>query len=60
MLTKAQLLETINDLPESFSMDDVLDRILLLQKIDRGLQQSIAGNTMSTDEAKEKLDKWLK
>lgn len=60
MLTKEKLLQTINDLPEKFSLDDVLDRIILLQKIDIGLSQSISGQTNSTDQAREKLKKWLK
>jgi len=60
MLTKEKLLQTINGLPDKFSLDDVLDRIILLQKIEIGLEQSQAGQTHSTDEAKGKLKKWLK
>ena len=60
MITKEILLRTIKDLPEKFSMDDLLDRIILLQKIDVGLEQSQAGQTHSTEQAKEKLKKWLK
>lgn len=60
MITKEILLRTIKDLPEKFSMDDLLDRIILLQKIDIGLEQSQAGQTNSTEQAKEKLKKWLK
>lgn len=60
MLTKEKLLQTISDLPETFSLDDLLDRILLLQKIDIGLEQSEAGQTNTTDQAKDKLKKWLK
>lgn len=59
-MTKEKLLQTINDLPDKFSLDDVLDRIILLQKIDVGLEQSQAGETHSTDQAKDKLKKWLK
>ena len=60
MITKEILLRTIKDLPEKFSMDDLLDRIILLQKIDVGLEQSQAGQTHSTEQAKEKLKKWLR
>jgi len=37
MLTKVKLLKTIKDLPDKFSLDDLLDRIVLLQKIEIGL-----------------------
>lgn len=60
MLRKKQVINSIKDLPESFSVDELFDRIILLQKIEIGLQQSDAGQTLSTQEAKKKLKKWLK
>ena len=59
MITKKILMQTIKDLPDKFSLDDLLDRILLLQKIDIGIEQSEAGKTHTTEEAKERLKKWL-
>ena len=60
MLTKKQLIQTMRDLPEKFSVEDVIDRIVLLQKIGIGLEQSQQGKTKSTIAAKAKLKKWLK
>jgi len=60
MITKEILQQTINDLPDKFSFDELIDRIILLQKIEIGLEQSEAGKTYSTEQAKEKLGKWLK
>jgi hypothetical protein len=60
MLTKVKLLQAIKELPDKFSMDDLLDRIVLLQKIEIGLEQSESGKTRSTSEAKGRLKKWLK
>ncbi|WP_299290259.1 hypothetical protein [uncultured Mucilaginibacter sp.] len=60
MLNKEQLIQTIKELPESFSFDDLLDSLLLIQKIKTGLEQSAAGETLTTEEAKQKLNKWLK
>ncbi|MHA3788109.1 hypothetical protein ACX0HA_07860 [Flavobacterium hauense] len=60
MLTKEKIIEAIKDMPNKFSVDDLLDRIMLLQKIEIGLEQSDSGNVMSTDEAKQRLQKWLK
>jgi len=60
MLIKNEVLKTIEALPEEFSFDDVLDRLLLLDKIGTGLVQSHSGQTFTTDEAKEQLSKWLK
>lgn len=60
MITKTQLIQTIEDMPEEFSIDDFLDKILLLQKIETGLNQSEKGEILTTEEAKERLNKWLK
>ncbi len=60
MLTKTKLLKSIKDLPETFSVDELIDRILLLQKIESGLEQSIGNKVHSTESAKKKLKKWLK
>lgn len=60
MLTKKKLIQTLRNLPEKFSVEEVIERIVLLQKIEIGLQQSKQGKTKSTIEVKAKLKKWLK
>ena len=60
MLTKDKILRTVQELPDSFSIDELIDRILLLQKIEIGREQSMAGQTFSTEEAKSRLARWLK
>ena len=60
MLTKKRLLQTMKDLPDKFTLDDLFDRIVLLEKIEEGIEQSKSGQTHSTEQAKEKLKKWLK
>lgn len=60
MITKKKLLQTIQNLPAKFSVDELLDRIMLLQKIELGMEQSGSGKVSSTSEAKKKLKKWLK
>ncbi len=59
MLTKVKLLQSIKDLPDKFTLDVLLDRIVLLQKIEIGLEQSQEGQTKSTEQSREKLKKWL-
>lgn len=60
MLTKEKIIQSINELPERFSVDDLFDRIILLEKIETGINQSNAGQTFTTEEARQKLGKWLK
>ncbi len=60
MLTKQNVIKTINSLPDKFSVEEIIDRLLLLQKIEIGIDQADKGKTISTTEAKKKLKKWLK
>lgn len=39
-MTKKQVIKTINELPDPFSVEELMDKILLLQKIDLGTEQS--------------------
>jgi predicted transcriptional regulator len=59
MLSKEKLIQTIRELPDSFSVDDLFERIILLQKIEIGMEQSKSGQVHTTQEAREKLKKWL-
>ncbi|MBP6185307.1 MAG: hypothetical protein KA479_10230 [Saprospiraceae bacterium] len=59
MITKEKLIETIKQLPSNFSIDEVIDRIILLDKIETGLQQSQEGQVTPDEELDLKLPKWL-
>jgi hypothetical protein len=59
MLSKEKILQTLKDLPDTFSIDELFDRIVLLNKIEMGLEQSESGQVNTTDQAKDKLKKWL-
>ncbi len=60
MLIKEKVLEAIRSLPAEFSIDDLVERLIVLHKIEAGLQQVSDGKILETKEAKEKLQKWLK
>jgi hypothetical protein len=62
MLKKEKLLASIKAMPED-EFDDIdvlLERIVLLQKIEKAEKEIADGRIFSTQEAKEKLGKWLK
>ena len=60
MLTKTNVIKTVQELPNSFSIEELFDKIIFLNKIEVGRQQSKAGKTVSTTDAKKQLRKWLK
>lgn len=60
MATKEQMLKIIQDLPEDASVADAIERLYLLEKIDRGIAQADAGQKVPHDEAVRRLSRWLK
>jgi predicted transcriptional regulator len=60
MTAKERVLQAVNNLPDDASIEDAMDRLLLLAKVERGLQQADSGQTMSHSEVKERMAKWLK
>ena len=59
MVTKERLLESIKQLPDEFTVDEIIDRILLLDKIETGLQQSTNEEINPDEELDRKLPEWL-
>ncbi len=60
MLEKKTVQKYIDNLPDKFSIDELLDKILFLQKVEMGLEQSKNNEGMSQKEMKKKYSKWLK
>lgn len=59
-MNKATAIKTINKLPKTFSIDELIEQFVLADKIEKGLSDSDNGNVFSTAQAKKKLSKWLK
>ena len=59
MVTKAQMVKAIQDLPEDASVAEAIERLSLLEKIDREIAQADADQTVPRDEALRRLSKWL-
>ena len=57
MSNKEKILTGIQSLPEGVSIDEAIDRLHLLSKVERGLEQADAGEVADHDEfMKEILD----
>lgn len=60
MIEKEQAIKAIQDLPQNATIEDAMEKLYLLYKIDRGIKQANEGNKISQDEAKKKMERWLK
>lgn len=60
MLSKEKVINVINKLPGEFSIDEVIDQLLFLEKIDKGLAQSEADELIPDEELDKELPQWLR
>jgi hypothetical protein len=59
MLTKTQIFDTVEKLDECISLDDLIDKLIFIEKVNIGLEQSKNGMVRSEEEATKKISRWL-
>lgn len=59
MLTQTKVLKAIMQLPEEFSIDELVDKMILIEKIERGISQSEKGEVISEDDLDKEIAKWF-
>ena len=59
MITKTRLKEQLEYLPEEFTIDELIDRLILIEKIERGIKQSDNGEEISEQELNKEISKWF-
>ena len=60
MLTKQKLKEQIDKFPDKFSIDELVERLILIEKIENGLNQSDHGEIISDADLDNEVEKWFK
>lgn len=59
-MKKTTVLNALNELPKEFNLDELLERLLVIEKIDEGLKEAKARKTVTHDNAKKIIAKWQK
>jgi hypothetical protein len=59
MITKSKLKEQIENFPDEFSIDELVERLILVEKIEKGNQQSENGEIISESELDNEIEKWF-
>ncbi len=60
MTAKEIIIQAVEALPDETTFEEAMERLLFLAKVERGIEQADAGETISHTEVKERLSKWLK
>lgn len=59
MLTKLKVKQQIDKLPDEFSIDELVENLILIEKIQTGNNQSENGEVISEKELDKDIEKWF-
>ena len=59
-MNKEKTLAAIQDMPQEFDVDELIERILFIDKIEKGIEQAVEGKTISHEEVKRIAKTWSK
>jgi hypothetical protein len=59
MLEKTLVFDSIQDMPDKFEVDDLIERFILIEKIQKGLDDVAACRVFDESETEKRLEKWL-
>jgi len=56
-MTKEQIVETVQQLPDNFELEDLFERLLFIQQLERRLEQAqdSSGNVVSFEDARKRF-----
>lgn len=60
MLTKEKLKEQIELFPDEFSLDELVERLIFIEKVERGEKQSLNDDVIKNEELDKEIEKWFK
>jgi predicted transcriptional regulator len=59
-MKREKVIETINELPQEFELEDLMERLVFIDKVNKGLEQLKEGKTLTHDQVKKEVNKWQK
>lgn len=52
---KERVIDAVRDLPENATVEDAMERLYFLAKVEEGIKQADAGQTVSHEEARKRI-----
>ena len=60
MTVKEEVLELMEQLPDDATIEDAIERLIVLYRIQQGLEQLDKGEGIPQEEARKRIRQWLK
>ena len=59
-MKRNKVLEAVKELPQEFELDELIERLVFIEKVEKGLKQLDEGYTKTHEEAKKVVQSWRK
>ena len=59
-MNKEKLIATISDMPQDFDLEVLMERLVFIEKVEKGLEQLDSGNTLTHEQVKQRVKEWSK
>ncbi|MFN5370624.1 MAG: hypothetical protein ACK5B6_04100 [Bacteroidia bacterium] len=57
-MKKEKAIEAISEMPPEFDLDLLLEKLIFINKVEKGLEEIKQGKTITHEEVKEIIKKW--
>ena len=57
-MKREKVIEAVKELPPEFDLEELMEKLVFVEKVERGLKQLDEGKTMNHAQVKEMVKKW--
>jgi predicted transcriptional regulator len=57
-MTKVKVIDALKELPDQFEIDALFDKLILINKIEAGLEDETKGKLLTEEELETEIDSW--
>ena len=59
-MKKEKLMSTISEMPQDFDLEVLMEKLIFIEKVEKGLEQLESGNTLTHEQVKQRVKEWSK
>jgi hypothetical protein len=57
-MKRDKVIETVKEFPQEFDLEELIERLVFMEKVEKGLEQIKEGKTVSHELVKDMVKKW--
>ena len=59
-MNKEKLIATINEMPQDFDLEVLMEKLVFIEKVEKGLEQLDSDKTITHEQVKQRVKQWSK